>query len=393
MRCSAGFLALLTTLVACVVHADRRPPKPDEIPEGPTPKEVDLGKRYSTELEKDKEFKLVKDEARTRQLNELARDICAASGRPKFEYVVKLIEDRNPNAFTLPGGYIYFTTGLLDFVRSDHELAAVMAHEIAHNARMHQIKMSNRENRLMWVDLLTMAGAMLAASGQASEANRTGDYGKVVAPILFKDAVMKGLINRYSIAYEREADTFAFDYLVKTKRNPVGLLTFMERLNEMERRRPTFDPGVYMTHPTTKARVEAANERLRQLGIPVQRSAVTAGPKPRVQPLEVAQGGAAQVLVGDLPLFKLAGKTETEALQRANETATRFHAAVLKGLRGYDLRKTDDATGVFLMAGREFLVAIQPRDVALNQTASADELAQRWIDAAKRLLLRGTIGG
>lgn len=367
--------------------------RPEVIPAGPTPKEVELGKKYSREVEKDKQFKLVKDEERTRELNGLAKEIGAVSGRPKFEYLVKIYEDREPNAFTLPGGHVYVTTGLLDFVRSEHELAAVLAHEIAHNARMHQLKMSAKENRFMWLDLLTLVGAMAASRSQTSEAYRTNDPSKIYAPFLFQNALMQGMINRYSVEYETEADSFAFDYLTKTNHSPVALLTFMERLHQLDQRRPANDPGVYMTHPRTKERVDAAYQKLRQMGIPLNRSAVTAGPKPHVEIVEAERGSAAQVVVGDYVLFKLAGRTENEARARAAEAADHFEHAMLKGLRSFDLHKAAvEGGGAAVTAGKEVLVVARAEDAALNKTDSADTLAQKWIDNIRRLLLRGTLG-
>ncbi len=109
---------------------------PNQPPPNATPREIEQGKKAAADLEP--KIKLIdgsknpKDKALLDKLNKIAGELGKASLRPGIKYTVKLIEDKDLNAFTLPNGYVYMYRGLVEFAGSDDELAAVLAHEIAH---------------------------------------------------------------------------------------------------------------------------------------------------------------------------------------------------------------------------------------------------------------------
>jgi predicted Zn-dependent protease len=82
---------------------------------------------------------LIDDPAKQRYVNELGRWLALHSERPGLPWKFGIIESADFNAFSMPGGYVLITRGLLDRMRSESELAGVLAHEIAHVVRRHHI--------------------------------------------------------------------------------------------------------------------------------------------------------------------------------------------------------------------------------------------------------------
>jgi Zn-dependent protease with chaperone function len=84
--------------------------------------------------------KLVKNDRQLKYLNDIGQRLAKLMGRNEFEYEFNIIEDPTPNAFALPGGKIFFHTGMLELMGSEAELAGVLAHEIAHSVLSHSYK-------------------------------------------------------------------------------------------------------------------------------------------------------------------------------------------------------------------------------------------------------------
>ena len=220
------------------------------------PKEVKMGKKVSAQVEKD--IPRVLDPAEEARLAVIAAKLTPYLQR-NLNYEVRIIDMKEPNAFSLPGGMTYITTGMLKFLKSDAEIAAVLAHEFVHADRAHVIVQSARSSRL---DLMTIAGIAAAiASGNPGAAVMT-------------QAVQTAVINQYSIELEKEADARGIEILRRAGFNPAAMLTMMERL-EVERLRHAYvDPGIFQTHPEVKERVAAALKYMEDNGIEVQRKDV-----------------------------------------------------------------------------------------------------------------------
>ena len=125
-------------------------------------KEIALGRKVAEEVEKN--WERVTDPAVTARLNMILSHF-----KPHLErnlpYEVRVIKDDNvPNAFSLPGGIVYFTTAMIKFAKSDAELAGVMAHELAHAEKKHVMIQVARNQRLSLLSL----GIIVATGGQAA---------------------------------------------------------------------------------------------------------------------------------------------------------------------------------------------------------------------------------
>jgi len=219
--------------------------------QGADAEEIRLGQVYARRLES--QYRLVQDAGVLERVTRIGKIVAAASDRPGLPYTFKVLDLEISNALSLPGGFIYVTRGLLSFVRSDHELAAVLAHEIAHAAHRHQLVMIRRSNEATFWTLLVAVlsrDAAIAAGAQL---------------------VSVSLLSGYSRDLERDADLIAIAYLVKTPYTPVGELTLMERLAREEQLSPRVDPGALRDHPTARERVAYIEADLKRRDIPIVR--------------------------------------------------------------------------------------------------------------------------
>ncbi len=179
-----------------------------------------------------------------------------------FDYKFHVVKGDDVNAFSVPGGYIYIYEGLIEFSETDDELAGVIAHEIAHASLRHIAWMQKENSKL---DLLQL-GAILAAIWSPRDA------GKILFPT---GLAIQGIQSGWSVKAEEASDYAGLQYLRKTKYNPLGALTFMERLAYRDRLKPQIDWGIFQTHPPSDERARVFVGRLKAIDIPFNRSAVT----------------------------------------------------------------------------------------------------------------------
>ncbi|HDK26019.1 MAG TPA: hypothetical protein ENG48_02855 [Candidatus Atribacteria bacterium] len=218
-------------------------------------KEQKLGRELSKDIEK--KYEVVKDSVQNSLLIEIGNKLAKASDLDDMNYHFKILKIKGPNAFSIPGGYIYVTSDLFDYIQSDDELAGVLAHEIAHIIHNHALKQTRDNTKYT---LLTILAVLLTKEPDVS--------------ILGKLTTIT-LLNQYSREYEEEADLTAIDLLIKTGYNPVGFLTFLERLYIREMFRPKVNLGIFQTHPEIKARVNYVKDILVEKGIEIDRRATT----------------------------------------------------------------------------------------------------------------------
>lgn len=177
-----------------------------------------------------------------------------------FRYEFTVIEGTDVNAFSIPGGFIYVYEGLLNYTETDHELAGVLAHEISHASFRHIATLQREQSRLNAITLpLILIG--LLAGGEAGT-------GIAVASDLASRAIGSG----WSVKAEKSADFGGYQYIRNSNYEPVGLLTFMERLNFDDRGTGRVDWGIYKSHPPSRERVSAFLAMLQDAKAPIRRS-------------------------------------------------------------------------------------------------------------------------
>jgi predicted Zn-dependent protease len=202
-----------------------------------TEQEVDLGTRFAAEVE-DQET-VLDDPAVQRRVRAMGDRLATHSPRQDVDYTFSVIDAPDTvNAFALPGGYMYVYTGLMDFCDNDAQLAAVMAHEIAHVAAYHHGEMLTR-----------MYGYQLLASMALGEA--PSQTAQTVASLF-----AAGIQSRYSQRQEYEADRLGMEILYRAGYPVEAMVAFMRKLVAYERERGGGGHmPLFASHPPTTDRL------------------------------------------------------------------------------------------------------------------------------------------
>ncbi len=205
--------------------------------------EKKLGKTIM--LEMDKNVEQVKDLALQAFLDKMGRSLVAQVGYTPFEFKFYLIKALDPNAFAIPGGYIFVTTGLLVLAENEHEVAGVLSHEISHVTARHVAQMIERSKRLNIATLAAMiAGMLLGGGGQGSQA---------AAAMAMASA--EALALKYTRENEVDADQNSLQYMIKAGYDPHGIITFLNRMNKISLASAPKIPSYLSTHPATENRI------------------------------------------------------------------------------------------------------------------------------------------
>ena len=192
-----------------------------------------LGDQVAGEIRK--EMRIVSDAGLNLRVRRLGERLESALPPHPFDYQFYVVEDKTPNAFSVPGGGIYVHTGLLDFVDDDNQLAGVLAHEIGHMYERHPAKSLSR------------AYGIEQLSGLIFRDNKNQ-----FRTIAFQLAG-GGFLMQYSREDELEADALAYQLLRRSGMPTNGLMRFLIKLNNL------YGSGhsipFMSTHPPTPERI------------------------------------------------------------------------------------------------------------------------------------------
>jgi predicted Zn-dependent protease len=226
-----------------------------------------------------------------------------------FDYTFKVIQDKQINAFSIPGGHIYVYEGLVKYVESDDELAGVLAHEISHAKFRHVATLEHEVNKL---SNLTIPLALLAVL--------TGGAAAAAPALMGGNLLTTAMGNGWSVKAEQAADFGGLQLLEKSQWDPTGMLAFMEQLAFDERYHPELkELGIYRDHPPSLERAESMLQHMREANIPLHRSHVTTS----FRATAVTQlDGTVQVLFGKKMICTFGG---ADAKDRANTAAQRLN--------------------------------------------------------------------
>ena len=352
---------LLALLTAAAVYLSCALPllAADEFKE-----EIEMGKEGAAAVAK--EHKFVTDEKLAKRIQDIGsklakvaveQEVPAAYGKSKvapFQYNFTIIDDKTINAFSLPGGHIYVNSALLDYTHSDDELAGVLAHEIAHASHHHVLQLAKEQQKQM----LTLAIAVIA--GAALGGNAVGElaYGANLVTIAKMSA--------YGQEAEKDADLTAVEYMVRSGYNPVGMLTFMERLARDESRRPSVDWGIFRTHPESYKRASLITQQIEKHGIKVNRRLVTGFLKVTVAADDENDPKWYEVKVADVPIIRLADSDGKKAKARAQEAARKLGECFLDGAQMRDIKM--GLTGQYVKIKNEIVIEPTQADADLAAT-------------------------
>jgi beta-barrel assembly-enhancing protease len=217
-------------------------------PQISTQQEVQIGADYARQI--NQQLPLVTDGATVNYINQIGRQIAQRADPRGIQYNFYIVNSDAVNAFAVPGGHIYLNRGLIERASNLSEFAGVLAHEIGHVAERHSVQQIQRAQQAD-MGLSLLYGVLLGRqpSGLEGAAIQVGGT-----------AYFAG----HSREAEREADRIAVRYMMESGISPVGLVTFFEKLMELQQRQPSSVEQWFSTHPTTQERIENTRAMIAQ---------------------------------------------------------------------------------------------------------------------------------
>jgi predicted Zn-dependent protease len=187
-------------------------------------------------------YPLSQDQALTTYVNEVGQTVARKSSRPNpyKGYHFAVLDSSEPNAFACPGGIILVTKGMIRNCANEDELAAVLAHEVAHVANKDGI---NSISKARWSQVLTTAGTEAARQYGGAAGSLVGLFEGAIDDV-FKTIVVNG----YSRSAEEAADQGSVSTLTRTGYNPAALTTVLGKMS-------SGGGGIMRTHPATSDRL------------------------------------------------------------------------------------------------------------------------------------------
>lgn len=209
-------------------------------------RERELGHELAEDIEM--QTHLMADPVITEYVNHLGQRIVRNSDA-QLPFTIKVIESEEVNAFALPGGYFYVSSGLIMSADSEAELAGLMAHEIAHVAARHATRAETR------MQLWTLLSIVLTYVGGPA-----GGVARAVAGVTAPASFIK-----FSRDAEREADLLGLEYEYAAGYDPQAVVQFLEKLHSKKKRVRNFIAEAFTTHLMSEDRVRQAQKEISTL--------------------------------------------------------------------------------------------------------------------------------
>jgi predicted Zn-dependent protease len=214
--------------------------------------EVRISREFRREARK--QLKFVANPEVERYIDRLGQRILSTMGPQPFDYRFFVIQDDQLNAFAVPGGSIFFFTGLIEKAKTTSEIAGVLGHEIVHVKGHHMARQSGPDA----ISLLGLLGAfLLTRTGSGSGGQAAGAVGQAIA-------ATRQIA--YSRQLEMEADTLGVRYMAAAGYDPKGSVGFLRILDQERALNPIDVPAYMMTHPITQERIANTELVIRSLG-------------------------------------------------------------------------------------------------------------------------------
>jgi predicted Zn-dependent protease len=213
--------------------------------------EVRISREFRREARK--QLRFVTNPEIERYIERIGQRILSTMGPQPFDYRFFVIQDPQLNAFAVPGGSIFFFTGLIEKAKTTSEIAGVLGHEIIHVKGRHMA----RQSGLDAISLLSLLGAFLLARAGSGGAAAAGAVGQAIA-------ATRQIA--YSRQLEMEADTLGVRYMAAAGYDPKGSVGFLKILDQERALNPIDIPAYMMTHPVTQERIANSELVIRSLG-------------------------------------------------------------------------------------------------------------------------------
>ena len=243
-RSTVRWIFLLPLVAACATNPVTGKPELSLVSEQ---QEIQMGQQGAQQVAQ--EVGLIKDQALQNYVQSVGSAIAAKSERPNLPWTFRAVDDPSPNAFALPGGYIFVTRGLLDLMNNEAELASVLGHEIGHVTARHSVHQMSQQQL---AQLALGVGAILSPT-----VAQLGEVASQGLGLLFL---------KYSRDDESQADDLGFRYALNQGydvRYMDDVFRSLQRIEESSKQSPL--PTWLQTHPGEADRIQAIDKKLAQL--------------------------------------------------------------------------------------------------------------------------------
>lgn len=212
--------------------------------------EAELGEKFKILMQA--QFPLVKDPYVVSYLEGILDRIKQSMPPQPFPVRIQVMLDSSVNAFAAPAGHVFVNTGLIELMQDEDEIAAVVAHELAHVSERHIAQNIEQSKKLSLVTLAgVLAGAMLGAGG--SELGQALSMGSLAGG---QTAALK-----FSRDDEREADRIGLSFLTQAGYQPEAMMrTFQRMLQQMRMSGHNTPPAYMLTHPGLNERIGSVQD-------------------------------------------------------------------------------------------------------------------------------------
>lgn len=201
--------------------------------------DVEIGRRSASQIER--QYRSYNDP----RVSGIGRRLAARSSMPNLPWRFRVIDRADANAFALPGGYIYVTSGMLRRTRNDSELAGILAHEITHVTMRHG---TNQASKAMLAQMpLQILGGRLGGGLGGNLARLGLSFG------------LNSLFLKYGRGAETQADVGAVQLMRRAGYNPHGLVSFMQTLSNR-------GGGFFSDHPSPSNRIGRIQQEIAATG-------------------------------------------------------------------------------------------------------------------------------
>ena len=211
-----------------------------------TDTEIKMGKMYAQEIEKSTKF--INDPVVLEYVNRVGQNIVKNSDC-KVPFTIKIIDSDVINAMALPGGFFYVNSGLILNADEEAELAGVMAHETAHVCAHHAVREQTRMNyaQLGTIPLIFIGGWTGYGIYEAAS---------LAVPMTFL---------QFSRDFEAQADYLGVQYMYRAGYDPQAFISFFEKVQALEKRKPGAVEKAFSDHPQTPDRILHTQEEIARI--------------------------------------------------------------------------------------------------------------------------------
>ncbi len=220
-----------------------------------------------------------------KRITEIGNRVAKASDRSDVKYTFRVVNDPTINAYAVAGGFVYINTGLLDTLESEDELAAILAHEIGHINKRHQINFIYAAHRgavakeIAGIITGTTLGALFETMAKRYSYSYRYFYPSSPYELGYRmgepigkgigTAIVVSMIKGYGKKQELEADALAVQYTKKAGYNPNALISFFKRLisirDKLEITEQNYVSNLINAEPGLEERIKNAEELISKI--------------------------------------------------------------------------------------------------------------------------------